>query len=199
MPALPDALPGAFDVWTDGACSGNPGPMGIGVVVLHDGQRKELGEYLGVGTNNIAELTAIERGLEMVAEMAKAEASGSAKEISPRMRRVRVYSDSGYAIGLLEQGWKAKANQELVARSAQARRRRSQPRVRQGPRATPASPRTSAATSWRARRSTAPAAEASLTLWRAGQRRIEVVSSCSPVGAVEPGSGSAVTKTSNWR
>jgi ribonuclease HI len=115
-PALPDAVPGAFDVWTDGACSGNPGPMGIGVVVLHDGQRKELGEYLGVGTNNIAELTAIERGLELVAEMAKAEATGSAKEVSPRMRRVRVYSDSGYAIGLLEQGWKAKANVELVAR-----------------------------------------------------------------------------------
>jgi ribonuclease HI len=116
MPALPDAVPGAFDVWTDGACSGNPGPMGIGVVVLHDGQRKELGEYLGVGTNNIAELTAIERGLEMVAEMAKEEAAGGNKETSARMRRVRVYSDSGYAIGLLEKGWKAKANQELVAR-----------------------------------------------------------------------------------
>jgi ribonuclease HI len=112
-PALPDAVPGAFDVWTDGACSGNPGPMGIGVVVLHDGQRKELGEYLGVGTNNIAELTAIERGLDLVAEMTKA--SGG-KDAAGRMQRVRVYSDSGYAIGLLEKGWKAKANQELVAR-----------------------------------------------------------------------------------
>ena len=112
-PALPDALPGAFDVWTDGACSGNPGPMGIGVVVLHDGQRKELGEYLGVGTNNIAELTAIERGLDIVAEIVKA---GGAKPDAQRMRRVRVYSDSAYAIGLLEKGWKAKANQELVAR-----------------------------------------------------------------------------------
>jgi ribonuclease HI len=114
--ALPDALPGAFDVWTDGACSGNPGPMGIGVVVLHDGRRKELGEYLGVGTNNIAELTAIERGLELVGQMAKEEAAGADKETSARMRRVRVYSDSGYAIGLLEKGWKAKANQELVER-----------------------------------------------------------------------------------
>ena len=111
--ALPDAVPGAFDVWTDGACSGNPGPMGIGVVVLHDGERKELGEYLGVGTNNIAELTAIERGLDLVAEMAKA--SGG-KDAAGRMQRVRVYSDSGYAIGLLEKGWKAKANQELVGR-----------------------------------------------------------------------------------
>jgi ribonuclease HI len=111
--ALPDAVPGAFDVWTDGACSGNPGPMGIGVVVLHDGERKELGEYLGVGTNNIAELTAIERGLDLVAEMAKA---NGGKDAAGRMQRVRVYSDSGYAIGLLEKGWKAKANQELVGR-----------------------------------------------------------------------------------
>jgi ribonuclease HI len=117
-PALPDRLPGAIDVWTDGACSGNPGPMGIGVVVLFDGQRKELGEYLGVGTNNIAELTAIERGLEIASEIAKtaAAAPGGGPEAGARLRRVRVYSDSGYAIGLLEKGWKAKANQELVAR-----------------------------------------------------------------------------------
>jgi ribonuclease HI len=112
-PALPDAVPGAYDVWTDGACSGNPGPMGIGVVVLHDGQRKELGEYLGIGTNNIAELTAIERGLDLVVEMTKA---GGGKDTAARLQRVRVYSDSGYAIGLLEKGWKAKANQELVGR-----------------------------------------------------------------------------------
>ena len=125
-PALPQSVPGAIEVWTDGACSGNPGPMGIGVVVLNDGDRKEIGEYLGIGTNNIAELTAIERGLEVVAEITKAgkaEAraasglnSGTAKDTAGRMRRVRVYSDSGYAIGLLEKGWKAKANQELVAR-----------------------------------------------------------------------------------
>ena len=124
-PALPDRLPGAIDVWTDGACSGNPGPMGIGVVVLFDGQRKEIGEYLGLGTNNIAELTAIERGLEIAAEIAKTAAktapaktaaAAGGPEAGARLRRVRVYSDSGYAIGLLEKGWKAKANQELVAR-----------------------------------------------------------------------------------
>ena len=55
----------AVEIWTDGACSGNPGPMGIGVVVIDGGQRREKGEYLGVGTNNIAELTAIERGIEL--------------------------------------------------------------------------------------------------------------------------------------
>jgi ribonuclease HI len=103
----------AVELWTDGACSGNPGPMGIGVVAIDGGKRREHGEYLGVGTNNIAELTAIERGLDLVAEMTKA--SGG-KDAAGRMQRVRVYSDSGYAIGLLEKGWKAKANQELIAR-----------------------------------------------------------------------------------
>ncbi|MEO5767541.1 MAG: hypothetical protein ABIS92_04265, partial [Polyangia bacterium] len=44
---------GALEVWTDGACSGNPGPMGIGVVVIDGDWRDEISEYLGVGTNNI--------------------------------------------------------------------------------------------------------------------------------------------------
>ena len=92
----------AVEIWTDGACSGNPGPMGIGVVVIDGGQRREKGEYLGVGTNNIAELTAIERGIDL------ADGGGP--------RRLRVYTDSSYAIGVLGKGWKAKANQELIAR-----------------------------------------------------------------------------------
>jgi ribonuclease HI len=92
-------------VWTDGACTGNPGPMGIGVVLLWNGEEKELSEYLGLGTNNIAELTAIERGLQM------------AEEVAPkRDRPIRVYTDSAYSIGVLSMGWKAKANQQLVAR-----------------------------------------------------------------------------------
>jgi ribonuclease HI len=91
-------------VWTDGACSGNPGPMGIGVVVVAGDRRKEHGEYLGKGTNNIAELTAIRRGLEIAETL-----------LPDQDFAVRVYTDSSYAIGLLSQGWKAKANQELVA------------------------------------------------------------------------------------
>ena len=91
----------ALHVYTDGACTGNPGPMGIGVVVLCEGTpRREISEYLGQGTNNIAELTAILRGLEGL----------------PRDRTIFVYSDSSYALGLLGKGWKAKANQELVER-----------------------------------------------------------------------------------
>jgi ribonuclease HI len=99
-----DHAPGTIHVWTDGACSGNPGPMGIGIVVVADRQRAERGEYLGVGTNNIAELTAISRGLDLAAELAP-----------DRARPIRIYSDSSYALGLLGKGWKAKANQDLVA------------------------------------------------------------------------------------
>jgi ribonuclease HI len=91
----------AVYVWTDGACTGNPGPAGLGVVVIEDGERRELSEFLGDATNNIAELTAIERGLELVKK---------------RDRPVLVHSDSAYAIGLLSQNWKAKANVELVMR-----------------------------------------------------------------------------------
>src|SRR5215467_15816351 len=86
--------------YTDGACTGNPGPMGIGVVLLSGRHRKEISEYLGpVGTNNIAELTAILRALEAIKD---------------RRRPIVIYSDSSYAIGLLSMGWKAKANKDLV-------------------------------------------------------------------------------------
>ena len=78
--------------------------MGIGIVVVAGGRRKEHGEYLGKGTNNIAELTAIGRGLEIADELAPGE-----------NRPIRVYTDSSYAIGLLSLGWRAKANQQLVA------------------------------------------------------------------------------------
>jgi ribonuclease HI len=104
-PAAPARDPAALEVWTDGACSGNPGPMGIGVVVIDGAWRDELSEYLGIGTNNIAELVAIERGLET-----------SLSRIATTARRVQVHTDSSYAIGLLGKGWKAKANQDLVER-----------------------------------------------------------------------------------
>jgi len=51
--------------YTDGASLGNPGPMGIGVVLYREGFRiEELSEYIGDGTNNIAEYTAVIRALE---------------------------------------------------------------------------------------------------------------------------------------
>ena len=91
----------AIHVWTDGGANPNPGPAGIGVVIVDGQQTKELSEFLGHGTNQIAELTAILRGLQ---------------EIGDRSRPVVVYSDSAYSIGLLTQNWKAKANVELVGK-----------------------------------------------------------------------------------
>jgi ribonuclease HI len=97
------------DVWTaytDGACSGNPGPAGCGVVLVSPaGKTHEGFEYLGEATNNVAELTAILRAVEW---------------LPSRALGVVVHTDSQYAIGVLQKGWKAKVNQELVARAKRA-------------------------------------------------------------------------------
>jgi ribonuclease HI len=85
--------------YTDGACSGNPGPAGLGVVLLHGKERRELSEYLGVGTNNVAELTAILRAVEA--------------HVGTPLPLV-VHTDSQYSIGVLTKGWKPKVNQALI-------------------------------------------------------------------------------------
>lgn len=94
--------------YVDGACSGNPGPAGLGVVMLAQGKRRERSEFLGFGTNNIAELTAIARAAEWVDD--------------PK-QPVIIYTDSQYSIGVLVGGWKAKANLELIVAVKAALRR----------------------------------------------------------------------------
>ncbi len=89
----------AIVVYTDGACSGNPGPAGSGVVLIWGKHRKEISRYLGTGTNNIAELVAIQIALET---------------ITNKNLPVKLHTDSSYSIGVLKQGWKAKKNQELI-------------------------------------------------------------------------------------
>ena len=86
-------------IYTDGASSGNPGPAGIGVVMHFGKYEKEISEYIGLATNNIAELKAIQAGLLAVK-----------KTDLP----VRIFTDSSYAYGVLALGWKAKANSEIV-------------------------------------------------------------------------------------
>lgn len=62
-------------IFTDGASLGNPGPMGIGIVIYKDGIRvEELSEYIGDGTNNIAEYSAVIKALETVHRMGELEA-----------------------------------------------------------------------------------------------------------------------------
>ena len=99
--APPTHLSGSFVIYTDGACSGNPGPAGLGVVIsAPDGTQRELYEYLGEATNNVAELTAVWRGVQALPGEEAAAV---------------IHTDSQYAIGVLSKGWKAKANQSLIA------------------------------------------------------------------------------------
>lgn len=90
----------AVCIYTDGASSGNPGPSGIGVLLLYGEHEKEMSRYIGVATNNIAELEAIRAGLQ---ELKKADIP------------IRIFTDSEYAYGVLTRGWKARKNQELIA------------------------------------------------------------------------------------
>ena len=101
-PPPPVDDPDAVIAYTDGACLGNPGPAGLGYAIsFPDGREVSAGEPLGEGTNNIAELTAILRVLELV---------------DNPDARLLIHTDSSYSIGVLTQGWKAKANKELIAR-----------------------------------------------------------------------------------
>ena len=89
----------AICIYTDGASSGNPGPSGIGVVLRFGKHEKEISKYIGIATNNIAELEAIRTGL---------------LEIKNATLPVRVFTDSSYAHGVLVLGWKARKNQDIV-------------------------------------------------------------------------------------
>jgi len=90
-------------IYTDGACSGNPGPAGIGVFIQRPESTLELSEYIGSGTNNIAELTAILRALEKLTE-------------AEQETNIHLYTDSGWSLGVLIGGWKAKANLEIIGK-----------------------------------------------------------------------------------
>jgi ribonuclease HI len=98
-PPLSAPPPNTLYVFTDGACSHNPGPSAAAAVLVSHNSTKEISEYLGHGTNNTAELTAILRALEA---------------IRARSLHVHVYTDSAYALGVLTQGWQAHTNQALV-------------------------------------------------------------------------------------
>jgi len=88
-------------IHTDGACSGNPGPAGIGVLLERGDEAIEHSEFIGEATNNVAELTAILRALEMLRP-------------EDKDAHVLLYTDSGWSLGVLIGGWKAKANLELI-------------------------------------------------------------------------------------
>ena len=76
-------------LYTDGACSGNPGPGGWGAILEYNGVRKELSGGAEKTTNNRMELTAVIEGLRALKEPCK----------------VELYSDSKYVVDALEKGW----------------------------------------------------------------------------------------------
>lgn len=88
-------------IWADGSGTTADCPAGIGVVVLNVPfqQRLEISEYIGLGTNNYAELMAIFRGLQAIPD---------------RKRKILIRSDSQYAIGSITKPWKSQANRELI-------------------------------------------------------------------------------------
>ena len=76
-------------IYTDGACSGNPGPGGWGTVLMYKDAKKEISGGAKETTNNIMELTAVVEGLKMLKYPCE----------------VELYSDSAYIVNAFNQGW----------------------------------------------------------------------------------------------
>lgn len=77
------------EIFTDGACSGNPGKGGYGVILKYNGVSKEMSEGFLLTTNNRMEILAAIKGLEALKEPCA----------------VTLYSDSKYLVDSVNQGW----------------------------------------------------------------------------------------------
>ena len=76
-------------IYTDGACSGNPGPGGWGAILMYKDNKKEISGGKKDTTNNIMELTAVIEGLKLLKYPCE----------------VDLYSDSAYVVNAFTQGW----------------------------------------------------------------------------------------------
>jgi ribonuclease HI len=76
-------------MYTDGACSGNPGPGGYGVILQYSGNVKELSAGFAHTTNNRMEMMAVIAGLSALKEPC----------------HVTVVTDSRYVVDAIEKGW----------------------------------------------------------------------------------------------
>lgn len=77
------------EIFTDGACSGNPGPGGYGAILKYGDKVKEISGGEKETTNNRMELTGVIKSLELLKEKVS----------------VTIYSDSKYIIDAIEKGW----------------------------------------------------------------------------------------------
>ncbi len=77
------------EIYTDGACSYNPGPGGWGAVLIYNGKEKQLSGFEDNTTNNRMELMAVIRALDELKEPCN----------------VMLYSDSAYVVNAFQQNW----------------------------------------------------------------------------------------------
>jgi len=76
-------------IYTDGACSGNPGPGGWGAVMMYGPLTREISGYAPATTNNRMELSAAIEALQALKEPCQ----------------VDLYSDSSYLVNAINNGW----------------------------------------------------------------------------------------------
>lgn len=76
-------------IYTDGACSGNPGPGGYGAILIYNGVEKEISGGMESTTNNQMEMLGVIKSLELLKEKCK----------------VTLYSDSAYVINAINNKW----------------------------------------------------------------------------------------------
>ena len=76
-------------IYTDGACSGNPGPGGWGAILMYKDVKKEISGGKKDTTNNVMELTAVTEALKLIKFPCK----------------ISIYSDSAYVVNAFLQGW----------------------------------------------------------------------------------------------
>lgn len=76
-------------IYTDGACSGNPGPGGWGAILMYNDIEKEISGGKSETTNNQMELQAVIEALKLLKEECD----------------VEIYSDSAYVVNAFEQNW----------------------------------------------------------------------------------------------
>ncbi len=89
-----------IEIYTDGACQGNPGPGGWAAIILENGGKRALHGREDQTTNNRMEILAVVKGLDAL----------------PAGAEATVFSDSQYVVNTMTRNWKRNANKDLWAR-----------------------------------------------------------------------------------
>jgi len=97
-----------LDIYIDGASKGNPGPSGIGIIIMQNGSViRQIGRFIGPATNNVAEYTALIHGLQ--------------EGLLLKADTVRIKSDSELLCRQMNKAYKVR-NANIIGLYAQAER-----------------------------------------------------------------------------